>query len=162
MKSKVILYLGLLVCLIFLSAGTFAQLRHPGQGNTPDQRQKLESYKIAFLTEKLSLTPQEAQKFWPVYNEYQAKKQNLQKSLMGKYKDYRLSKDATDKQAQVLIDSTLIQMQVTLDLTRDYYGKLKGILPPEKILALFSAERQFRRVLLQRLAGRDQRDRRDR
>ena len=33
--------------------------------------QKIESYKIQYLTEKLDLSPEMAQKFWPVYNQYQ-------------------------------------------------------------------------------------------
>ena len=32
---------------------------------------RLEAYKIAYLTKKLNLSPQEAQQFWPIYNKYQ-------------------------------------------------------------------------------------------
>lgn len=156
------LYLSSLSLLIITSTSVFAQFRGNNVRNQPDRKQKIETYKIGFITEKLDLTPQEAQKFWPVYNEYQAKKQDLQKSLAGKYKDYRLSREATEKQATELIDSSLIGMQANLDLARDYYGKLKAILPPQKIVLLFNAERQFRRALLQRLADRNYRDRRER
>ncbi len=160
MKTKMFLYLSSLSLLILTSTSVFAQFRGNNIRNQPDRKQKIESYKIGFITEKLNLTPQEAQKFWPVYNEYQAKKQDIQKSLAGKYKDYRLSKEATEKQATELIDSSLYEMQANLDLARDYYGKLKAILPPQKIVLLFNAERQFRRELLQRLADRNDRDRR--
>ena len=34
-----------------------------------EQRAQLESYRIQFITKKLDLTPAEAEKFWPVYNE---------------------------------------------------------------------------------------------
>ncbi len=39
----------------------------------PDEEiraEKIQSLKIAFITQKLQLTPDEAQKFWPVYNQY--------------------------------------------------------------------------------------------
>jgi len=160
MKTKLFLYLSSLSLLILTSTNVFAQFRGDNARNQPDRRQKIETYKIGFITEKLNLTPQEAQKFWPVYNEYQAKKQDIQKSMAWKYKDYRLSKEATEKQATELIDSSLIEMQANLNLARDYYGKLKAILPPQKIVLLFNAERQFRRELLQRLADRNDRDRR--
>ena len=31
---------------------------------------RLESLRIAYITKQLQLTPQEAEKFWPVYNSY--------------------------------------------------------------------------------------------
>jgi len=161
MKTKMFLYLSSLSLLILTSTDVIAQYRGDYARNQPDRRQKIETYKIGFITEKLNLTPQEAQKFWPVYNEYQAKKQDIQKSMAGKYKDYRFSKEATEKQATELIDSSLNEMQANLNLTRDYYEKLKAILPPQKIVLLFNAERQFRRELLQRLADRNNRNRRD-
>lgn len=162
MKTKMFLYLSSFCLLIFTSTSVIAQFRGDNIRNQPDRKQKIETYKIGFITEKLNLTPQEAQKFWPVYNEYQAKKQDLRKSMTGKYKDYRLSKEATEKQASELIDSSLNEMQANLDLAKDYYGKLKAILPPQKIVLLFNAERQFRRELLQRLADRNNRNRRER
>lgn len=161
MKTKMFLYLSSISLVIFISTNAIAQFRSGNTRNQPERRQKIESYKIGFITEKLNLTPQEAQKFWPVYNEYQAKKQDIQKSMAEKYKDYRLSKEATEKQATGLIDSSLMEMQANLDLTRDYYGKLKAILSPQKIVLLFNAERQFRRELLQRLADRNNRIRHD-
>jgi hypothetical protein len=41
-------------------------------------RERLEAYKIAFFTKRLNLTPGEAQKFWPLYNEYQETKTRIQ------------------------------------------------------------------------------------
>jgi Spy/CpxP family protein refolding chaperone len=161
MKTKLVIYFSFLSMLILTSTNVMAQFRGDNGRNQPDRRQKIESFKIGFITQKLNLTPQEAQKFWPVYNEYQAKKQGMQKSMVEKYRDYRLSKEATEKQATALIDSSLNVMQANLNLARDYYGKLKAILPPQKIILLFNAERQFRRELLQRLADRNNRNRHD-
>src|SRR5688500_17983103 len=31
---------------------------------------RLQAYKIAYLTKRLNLTPQEAQRLWPIYNKY--------------------------------------------------------------------------------------------
>ena len=41
------------------------------------QRERLESFRIQFITKKLDLTPAEAEKFWPVYNEQKAASRNL-------------------------------------------------------------------------------------
>ncbi len=41
------------------------------------QRERLESYRIQFITKKLDLTPAEAEKFWPLYNEQKEASRNL-------------------------------------------------------------------------------------
>jgi hypothetical protein len=61
--------------LIYLILLLFSQLQaqppKPGhRGNDPERREQIESMKIAFLTKRLDLTPEEAKKFWPVYNQY--------------------------------------------------------------------------------------------
>ncbi|PLX10653.1 MAG: hypothetical protein C0597_16455, partial [Marinilabiliales bacterium] len=42
-----------------------------------DKEQKLKSQNIAFFTDKIGLTPKEAQIFWPIYNAYWDKKNNI-------------------------------------------------------------------------------------
>ena len=42
--------------------------------------EKFKSQKIAFITEKLNLTPKEAQEFWPVYNEFEKQRMTWQKN----------------------------------------------------------------------------------
>lgn len=41
------------------------------------QRERLESFRIQFITKKLDLTPAEAEKFWPLYNEQKEASRNL-------------------------------------------------------------------------------------
>ena len=47
----------------------------PKQGNW---QEKMMSEKIAFITMELELTPEEAQVFWPVYNQIAKENQKLQ------------------------------------------------------------------------------------
>jgi len=49
----------------------------PPRPMTKQQREKLELFKIQFVTKKLNLTPAEAEKFWPLYNEQKVASQNL-------------------------------------------------------------------------------------
>jgi hypothetical protein len=46
-------------------------------GNMQDKREHIESLKISFITQKLNLTREEAQRFWPIYNEYYDALQSL-------------------------------------------------------------------------------------
>ena len=51
---------------------------HPPQRQmTKEQRERLELFSIQFITKKLDLTPAEAEKFWPLYNEQKAASRNL-------------------------------------------------------------------------------------
>jgi len=49
----------------------------PPRPLTKQQREKLELFKIQFITKKLDLTPAEAEKFWPLYNEQKDASQKL-------------------------------------------------------------------------------------
>ena len=49
----------------------------PQRPMTKEQRERLELFSIQFITKKLNLTPAEAEKFWPVYNEQKAASRNL-------------------------------------------------------------------------------------
>ena len=63
----------LIIVIGFLSSfSSEAQLKKGGV-------EKIRSYKIAYLTEKLNLTENEAQKFWPIYNKYDKKMMQLRK-----------------------------------------------------------------------------------
>jgi membrane-associated HD superfamily phosphohydrolase len=44
---------------------------------TKEQRERLELFSIQFITKKLNLTPAEAEKFWPLYNEQKEASRNL-------------------------------------------------------------------------------------
>ena len=49
----------------------------PPRPMTKEQRERLESFRIQFITKKLNLAPAEAEKFWPVYNEQKEASRNL-------------------------------------------------------------------------------------
>jgi len=49
----------------------------PPRPMTKQQRERLEFFRIQFITKKLDLTPAEAEKFWPVYNEQKEASRNL-------------------------------------------------------------------------------------
>lgn len=73
----------------FLLFFVFAQAQHrpmhgqdrmmppPMERLSKEQRAQLESFRIQFITKKLDLTPAEAEKFWPVYNEQKEKSRKV-------------------------------------------------------------------------------------
>lgn len=124
----------------------------PGRGNRQPQREKIEAQRVAFITNKLSLTPSEAQAFWPVFNEYDAKRHELVKSFhQSAEKEEKGIDQLTDKEATEMADNQLIEAQKQLDLRKEYHAKFKSILPPKKVLMLYQSERDFQKHLLDRL-----------
>jgi len=151
MNKLQVLCIALLVFLIGIFTGN-AQNRK--QGNGP-QRARIDAQKIAFITDQLQLTPEEAQKFWPVYNQFNSQKEDLNKDYMQVNQKYRNNADAmSDKDATELADSYIKHAQKVVDLQKEFHGKLKDVLPPKKLLKLYNVERDFQRLLLQRLGER--------
>lgn len=57
-------------------------------GQTPedrkDKREQLQAAKIGFITTQIDLTPNQAEKFWPLYNEYSEAKRKIRRELRKK------------------------------------------------------------------------------
>lgn len=109
--------------------------------------QRVEAIKIAFITEKLQLTPRESQEFWPIYNEYQDEQKKIRKS-------YRFSdsfETMTDKQAEQMLNDHLEMEQRLLDLKGDYIKRMRSAIPVRKVAMLGRVENEFRKELVKRL-----------
>ncbi len=109
--------------------------------------QRVEAIKIAFITEKLQLTPRESQEFWPIYNEYQDEQKKIRKS-------YRFSDSfstMTDKQAEQMLNDHLEMEQRLLDVKRDYVKRMRSAIPVRKVAMLGRVENEFRKELVKRL-----------
>jgi ABC-type transport system involved in cytochrome bd biosynthesis fused ATPase/permease subunit len=117
-----------------------------------DQQKNVEAQRIAFITQQLNLTPDEAKVFWPVYNEYDAKRRELKKSLKqsGDYHKKDLDK-LTEKEANQILDNQIIEAQKLLDLRKEYHARFKSVLPAVKVLKLYDAEREFQKMLMEKM-----------
>lgn len=148
-KMKNILWL-ILTLLILTGLRTNAQ--------NPN-RENLNSYKIGFFTKRLSLTPSEAEIFWPVYNEYQDQKSRLQLEKVLIIKNFNQNESIlTDKQITESGDKLIGLIEQETALAIKFHGRLKDILTPAKVLRFYQAETQYRAQLLNELQNnRDQR-----
>lgn len=108
---------------------------------------RVEQAKIAFITQKLNLTTAEAEKFWPLYNEFRLKSKDLKKGKRGDLRDL-VAENITDKEADELLQEVLLIDQKLLDLRKEYYMKFKQILPAKKVILLVQAEKEFNKELI--------------
>lgn len=106
---------------------------------------------MGFITNELALTPDEAAKFWPIYNAYEDKQFEIKHQKMKAFKE-RMDSDL-DKMNEKEASALLAQMQSNDDelyqIRKKFISNLKNILPATKIIKLKKAEDDFNRKLLQ-------------
>jgi Spy/CpxP family protein refolding chaperone len=154
MKTTKRILISLLFTLLVSTSSTFAQGRG-GNGNQ-EKRENIEAMKIAFITQKLELTPEEAQQFWPVYNQYSEKTKELRKKRRQGNREARQQNfdELSDKEVEQLVNEDIVNRQKELDLQKEYNEKFKTILPIKKVAKLYAAEEQFKVVLINKLKDR--------
>ena len=143
MKTKVII---LFVVFSFVSMSMFAQ-RGKSDKNRTD---RAKSAMVGRISNQLGLTPSEAEKFWPVYNEMQAKKQELRKSMTDEMTAIRKSKKEgqsfTDADYQKMLSLSLNHKVKDAELRKTYFEKFGKILSAEKVLKLERINMQPKRT----------------
>ena len=110
--------------LLFVSIAGFVS----AQEDIPSEKkqQEIEALKMAFITKELDLTTEEAQKFWPTYNQYS-------KELKTTIRD---EQDALARDEKVL------------NLRKRYRDQFTNILGQPRMNRLFNAEGRFRQLLI--------------
>lgn len=131
-----------ILSILFFVLISFAAFSQGGK------REKIEALRVAFITQQLSLTTEESQKFWPVYNEYQDKLRAARKEFKAIPTTF-----TTDKEAQDFLDAELLLKQREVSLYKEYYDRFKKILPLKKVALLRQAEEEFKKELLKQLQG---------
>ena len=130
-KTVVVLALSLSTGLVAM-----AQQPAPGGGNGENRGEKIEALKIAFITQRLNLTPEEAQKFWPVFNQYESEMKTLRQN-------FKLGPGNPEPTAEQSLDFE----QKKLDLKKKYKPLFEGALGKEKVNTLYHLEDEFRQKL---------------
>jgi hypothetical protein len=107
----------------FLSLTFFAIAQNE---NAAQKKQDVEALKVAFISRELELTPDEAQKFWPIYNEYS-------KELRTVVAD---DQDVLDRDEKVL------------NLRKRYRDQFTKVIGEPRMNKLYNAEGKFRQILI--------------
>jgi len=117
------------------------------------RNQEIESFKVAFLTQKMDLSPAEAKVFWPIYNQFQKEQHALRKQRMQNFISMRKIDEIeslSDGEVQTLINNELNFKQQNLNVEKKYYSKLKSSLPIKVVGKYYRAQEAFKKELLNR------------
>src|SRR4029077_7532326 len=120
----------ILLLTLFIGSISFAN----AQNDKEDRAQKIQALKIAFITQKLELSADEAQKFWPVYNRYEAEIRQV-------ITDNKIGGDALDNEEKLL------------NVKKKYRNEFNKVIGQPKTTLLFNSEREFRGALMRQLKG---------
>ena len=119
--------------LILLNAGLAVPAL--AQNNQKDL-DRLQTYKVAFLSRKLNLTTEEAQKFWPIYNKYEAELRDARIEGRGNKKEIEME-------------------EKILNIRKKYNGEFEKAIPSEKVNQLFKSEREFNNIIQREIIDRN-------
>jgi Spy/CpxP family protein refolding chaperone len=140
-----LLILGMLLLITGASYGQEMKNNKNAMAKDVEMKEKIQTRKIAFITSELDLTPEEAQLFWPIYNDYQDEMEKLRKENRPEKK--RLE-EMTDADAAKLIESRMNIEEKELVLKRTFIKDMQPVLPTKKVAKLLMVERDFKSKML--------------
>jgi hypothetical protein len=109
-------------------------------------RERIRAQRIAIYTDVLKLTSQEAEGFWPIYNQFLEDKESINKEQKAIRRD-----NLSDAEAEAQVKKHIELRQRELDLEKDLIQKLRKVISMQKIVKIPEAERQFRQTVLEKV-----------
>ncbi len=145
----------ILLLAVFTTIGAFAQDGPPAEKRKYPGPDEILSQKIAFFTQELDLTPEEAQKFWPVYNAGWKRGEQTRKEIRKTLKEINtiLKQDpaATDAQINSLMEKYFKALQTEAQINAETYAEVSKVIPLAKAAKAFTLEEKFRIMLIKQL-----------
>ncbi len=133
----------ILILVLLTGLTTLALQAQPGK--QADER--IRAFRVAYFTDKLRLTPEESQQFWPLFNEFRDKV----KAIKRDQKPEKAIIDLTDAEADAFIQEMLSAEEKEVALKREYFQKLRKVISPRKLAMLPQTEKEFNKTLLERM-----------
>jgi len=133
---------------VLISFGNILKAQKPN-------RDKIESLKIGFISNQLNLSPEEAERFWPVYNKFADEMSKLKKNAkMNLVDELSDASKMTNQEAEKQLQDMIQFKSNEVELIKKYSIEFKKVLPVQKVVMLYKAENEFKKELLKQLKER--------
>ena len=141
-----------IVCIVFLLISVSVM------GQRKFDKEKIKALKVAFITDRLALSSEEAKEFWPLHAEFENKMMAIRHE---QHKNIRKKIEHADQlsneQANTLFKKFLALEKERLLVTETYFKKFSKVLSPVKALQLLKINEDFKRKLLRQYGKRHKR-----
>lgn len=139
------------IVTITIALFSFYGFSQPGNARQ-SKKDKIEQLKIAFITQELDLSTDEAEKFWPVYNDMNDALKEEKKNRRTKVKELKdnfetLSEEDIKKKTMAILDSEIKEAT----LKKEHTEKIAKIIGYKKAVQLLNVEKRFKQELLKKL-----------
>ncbi len=138
--------IALFIVIILIGSNSFSQEK--GDRNKRDF-EKFKAQKISYMTDKMELTPKEAQAFWPIYNEFDEKRwalherrRNIEKKIRDNYQDLK------DTDFQKINQEMVNIAKNEAKLMEEYNAQFIKALPVKKVILIAPVENDFRFMMI--------------
>jgi len=128
-----------IICFIFFAAVNPTKAQ---ENNRENRFKQIETAKIAYVTKELAITPKEAERFFPLYNQYQNDIRALIHQKRNAAGGQRRGKNELQYDEEVLA------------LKRKYRDIFTPVLDAQRATRFFEVEREFREQLFKELRQR--------
>ncbi|MBR9854456.1 MAG: hypothetical protein GYB37_07745 [Algicola sp.] len=124
----------------------FATLTIHAQGH---MREHIKTLKVGFITERINLSSEEAQQFWPIYNDHEETLERIRKK-----ERFELNSNISNAQnlsnieSEALLDNIVALQKEKLKAEENFLLKMRKVLPAKKVLLLLKAEEDFKKQIL--------------
>ncbi|MBK9015319.1 MAG: hypothetical protein IPM82_15375 [Saprospiraceae bacterium] len=135
--------------IVFMLAFVASSMAQKERGEKAQE--KMEAFKIAFFTEKLQLTPDEAKVFWPIYNQFEKEREALKDKFDLDGQKLELM---SDKDVEAAIMQHIEMEEQMVKLRRDNVRRFMEVLPVRKVAMLQRIDNDFKRALLEEIKKR--------
>lgn len=113
---------------------------------------QIQSDRRAIFADNLGLTEAESAKFWPIYDEYEARRQKYEERYVSMVNDYAEKYDSlTDAQAGKILAERMDIERKQLELKEEYTKKIAKVLPGKKALRYAQIESRITNLLRRNL-----------
>ena len=119
-----------------------------------DSKEKIKQLRVAFYTEELNLSVEEAQKFWPIFNKYSDQLETLERAMKEDHRRLKRSSELTTEMVEEHIKNySEMEASVTL-LKKEFHLESSKVLDAKRTFLLTELEKRFRKTLLRDFRGR--------
>ena len=113
---------------------------------------QIQSDRRAVFADNLGLTEAESAKFWPIYDEYEARRQKYEERYVSMVNDFAEKYDSlTDAQAEKILAERMDIERKQLELKEEFTKKIAKVLPGKKALRYAQIESRITNLLRRNL-----------